>query len=246
MNFYSYLSFYYYYCNGFKVRNYFKFKENKNQGARISDYGLNRWVLRDRLNPEIESLFLMLCGILFHMAGAQTEKALAAMTVLVRGISSRPWLLERNELLEIRYTRLTEARRLSPPLRSCQTMPHWGTSSEFQRGERLYYDVKSGASFQLFLGAKFIFLFFNATGLLKNWKKQHFICSNLTLFIVPFFLSFFFSFFLSSFFSLEATAPSPLKWRPCVNACKMTSVTTFTQSAYPITVIRCSGDTDPT
>ena len=41
------------------------------------------------------------------------------------------------------------------------------------------------------------FLFFNATGLLKNWRKQHFICSNLTLFIVPFFL--FFSFFLFSF-----------------------------------------------
>ena len=40
-------------------------------------------------------------------------------------------------------------------------------------------------------------LFFNATGLLKNWKKQHFICINLTLFIVPFFLfTLFFSFFL--------------------------------------------------
>ena len=69
----------------------------------------------------------------------------------------------------------------------------------------------TGASFQLFLGGgRKFFLFFNATGLLKNWKKQHFICSNLTLFIVPFFLfslflSFLslFSFFLSffSFFS---------------------------------------------
>ena len=49
-------------------------------------------------------------------------------------------------------------------------------------------------------GPKF-FIFFNAIGLLKNWKKQHFICSNLTLFIVPFFLfSLFFSFFLFSFF----------------------------------------------
>ena len=65
----------------------------------IRDYGLNKWVLRDRLNPEIESLFLMSCGRLFHMAGAQTEKALEAMTVLVRGISSRPWLLERNARL---------------------------------------------------------------------------------------------------------------------------------------------------
>ena len=73
-------------------------------------------------------------------------------------------------------------------------------------------------SFQLFLGGPKIFLFFNATGLLKNWKKQHFICSNLTLFIVPFFFYFFsssffslFSFFLSSFFFLfpwGATAAS--------------------------------------
>ena len=70
-------------------------------------------------------------------------------------------------------------------------------------------------------GAKF-FLFFNATGLLKNWKKQHFICSNLTLFIVPFFLfslfSLFFSlfsFFLSFFlFPWGRPPPSLLKWRP--------------------------------
>ena len=68
-----------------------------------------------------------------------------------------------------------------------------------------------GASFQLFLGGPNFYKYFNATGLLKNWKKQHFICSNLTLFIVPFFLffSFFslFSFFFS--FSLGATAPQP-------------------------------------
>ena len=66
----------------------------------------------------------------------------------------------------------------------------------------------------------------NATGLLKNWKKQHFICSYLTLFIVPFFLfslffsflslfSFFLSFFLFFFFFFflggggGATAPQP-------------------------------------
>ena len=52
-----------------------------------------------------------------------------------------------------------------------------------------------------------IFLkFVYATGLLKNWKKQHFICSNSTLFIVPFFLfslfSLFFLFSFSSFFFL--------------------------------------------
>ena len=57
------------------------------------------------------------------------------------------------------------------------------------------------ASFQLFLGGSNFFNFSNATGQLKIWKKQHFICSNLTLFIVPFFLfSLFFFFF--SFFSL--------------------------------------------
>ena len=66
--------------------------------------------------------------------------------------------------------------------------------------------LSSGASFQLFLGGgggKIFYLFFNATELLKNWKK-HFICSNLALFIVPFFLSFFFLFFLFflSFFIL--------------------------------------------
>ena len=67
----------------------------------------------------------------------------------------------------------------------------------------LAYYLYSGASFQLFLGGgggQIFFLFFNSTGLFKNLKKQHFICSNLTLFIVPFFLSFFFLFF--SFFSL--------------------------------------------
>ena len=78
---------------------------------------------------------------------------------------------------------------------------------------------KPGASFQLFLGGQNFFLFFNVTGLLKNWKKQHFICSNLTLFIVPFFLfSLFFLFFVSFFFFsffLGATPPSPPKWRLC-------------------------------
>ena len=52
-------------------------------------------------------------------------------------------------------------------------------------------------------GANF-FKFFNATGLLQKWKKQHFICSNLTLFIDPFFpfylFSLFFIFFLFFFF----------------------------------------------
>ena len=84
----------------------------------------------------------------------------------------------------------------------------------------------SGGHFNFFLGGQKFFVFFNATGLLKNWRKQHFICSNFTLFWVPFFLSFFllffsFSFFLFFFFFFflgggggGATAPSPLKWRP--------------------------------
>ena len=73
-----------------------------------------------------------------------------------------------------------------------------------------------GCHFNFFLGGRNFFKFFNATGLLKNWKKQHFICSNMMLFIVPFFLfSLFFSFFFSSFFffffsfSLGAMAPQP-------------------------------------
>ena len=71
--------------------------------------------------------------------------------------------------------------------------------------------LRQGRHFNFFLGGQIFFLFFNATGLVKNWKKQHFICGNLTLFIVPFFLSFFFFlfflfflfFFLFLFFSFS-------------------------------------------
>ena len=77
-------------------------------------------------------------------------------------------------------------------------------------------------------GANFFFVF-SAIELLKNWKKQHFISSILTLFIVPcfyscclsFFFSFFSSFFFFSFFFLFPWGeggdgpPAPLKWRPC-------------------------------
>ena len=80
--------------------------------------------------------------------------------------------------------------------------------------------------FNFFLGDQNFFKFFNLTELLKNWKKQHFICSNLTFFIVPFFLFFFFFFFslffFFSFFFLFTFSlggggrrpPTPLKWRP--------------------------------
>ena len=68
-----------------------------------------------------------------------------------------------------------------------------------------------GRYFNFFLGGQNFFKFFNATGPLKNWKKQHLICSTLTLFIVPFFLSFFSSFFSFFFFFLGGdglSAPS--------------------------------------
>ena len=78
-----------------------------------------------------------------------------------------------------------------------------------------------GRHFNFFVGGQILFLFFHATGLLKNWKKHHFICSNLTLFIVPFFLSFFlfFSFFFLFSFSLGGDGPpAPLKWRPWIRS----------------------------
>ena len=85
-----------------------------------------------------------------------------------------------------------------------------------------------GRHFNFFLGgAKLFFIFQCHRSIEKIGKKQYFICSNLTLFIVPFFLfssffSFFlfFLFFLSFFFFLfpwgGRRPPSPLKWRPCI------------------------------
>ena len=58
--------------------------------------------------------------------------------------------------------------------------------------------IDAEASFQLFLGGQILFLFFNATGLLKNWRKKNTLYkvnSNLTLFVVQFFFFFFFLFF---------------------------------------------------
>ena len=55
--------------------------------------------------------------------------------------------------------------------------------------------------FNFFLGgANFFFIFRCHQTIEKLEKKQHFICSNLTLFIVPFFLSLFFLLFFSFFF----------------------------------------------
>ena len=74
----------------------------------------------------------------------------------------------------------------------------------------------AGASFQLFWGPQIFYIFSMSPDYWKIGKKQHFICSNLTLFIIPFFLSFFSSFFLFFLFFLSfflfpwgATAPQP-------------------------------------
>ena len=53
--------------------------------------------------------------------------------------------------------------------------------------------------FNFFLGCKIFFYFSMPLDYWKIGKKQHFICSNLTLFIVLFFLSFFSLFFLFFF-----------------------------------------------
>ena len=57
-----------------------------------------------------------------------------------------------------------------------------------------------GASFQLFLGGPNFFFIFQCHRTIEKLEKQHFICSNLTLVIVPFFIfSLFFLFFLFFF-----------------------------------------------
>ena len=85
--------------------------------------------------------------------------------------------------------------------------------------------MNQGRHFNFFLGDNFFFKFSMPPDSGKIWKKQHFICSNLTLFIVPFFLSFFpfflfflffFLFFFFFLFPWEATAPSPPQMTPLV------------------------------
>ena len=93
------------------------------------------------------------------------------------------------------------------------------------------FQLLQGRHFNFFLGAKFFFYSPMPPDYWKIGKKQHFICSNLTLFIVPFFslsffllffffFFFFFSFFFSFFFFLGGRGgrrpPAPLKWRPWI------------------------------
>ena len=87
----------------------------------------------------------------------------------------------------------------------------------------MYYSRCQERHFNFFLGANNFFPM--PPDYSKIGKKQYFICSNLTLFIVPFFLSsfLFFSIFLSfSFFSFSlgegATAPSSPQMTPLVDA----------------------------
>ena len=63
--------------------------------------------------------------------------------------------------------------------------------------------VRQGRHFNFFLRGPIFYIIFQCHWTIEKLKKQHFICSNLTLFIVPFFLFFSFvsfSFFFFSFF----------------------------------------------
>ena len=111
-----------------------------------------------------------------------------------------------------------------------QELRGWGSQWNEQWNSPNPRQFEQGRHFNFFLVGAKIFFSFQSQRTMEKLEKQHFICSNLTLFIIPFFLSFFFSFFslflfflffsffFSFFFSLGggATAPhpAPLKWRP--------------------------------
>ena len=93
----------------------------------------------------------------------------------------------------------------------------------------------SGASFQLFLEGKIFFLFFNGTGLLKNWKNR-------TLFVLigrysqfPFFFSVFlvFLFFLSFFPWGRQPPPQPPQMTPLTVLYRKLFQTYHTQRTVP-------------
>ena len=130
-----------------------------------------------------------------------------------------PWLLKEKQInfnCEAGLVRIKSTTSSNP----------WGTSVGRPRlgdfGDVRFVAMYPGASFQLFLGGQTIFFIFQCHRTVEKLEKQHFICSNLTLFIVPFFLSFFFivflffcfSFFFLFFFFLGGggrRSPSPLK-----------------------------------
>ena len=84
----------------------------------------------------------------------------------------------------------------------------WGRGFQMCRWSYHMYDMQ-GRHFNFFLGGKFFLDSSMPPDYWKIGKNQNFICSNLTLFIVPIFLSFFLFFLIFSFFfsfSLGATA----------------------------------------
>ena len=84
----------------------------------------------------------------------------------------------------------------------CHGWQHpWNAVIHSQQLSPVFIIVLGRGVILTFSWGQIFYLFFNATWLLKNWNNKHFICSNLTLFIVPFFLfSLFFSFFSLFFF----------------------------------------------
>ena len=90
--------------------------------------------------------------------------------------------------------------------------------------EVLFPEQEPGASFHIFLGAKFICYFSMLPDYYKTGKKTALHSSNSTIFMIPFFLSFFFFFFLFfpffflSFFLFHwkggRRPPASFKWRP--------------------------------
>ena len=83
---------------------------------------------------------------------------------------------------------------------ACQIETETGGSFNQNRNQKglIHSSVISTFSW----AGQIFFIIFQYHRTIENWKKKHFICSNLTLFIglVPFFLPFFFSFFLFCLF----------------------------------------------
>ena len=108
-----------------------------------------------------------------------------------------------------------------------------------------------GRHFNFFLGANKIFLNFSMPPYaMKYWKiskKHHFICSNLTLFIVLFFLSFSFFLLFSLFFHFFFFFLSPWKGRWPPSPPQMTPLLKMTRNSFCerlIMALDCSVEVD--
>ena len=139
----------------------------------------------------------------------------------VRLIRMRVWMTEWNmdEAYVLDYVLFSRSQQLGFPCyisynRSWLDQVHPIDPQKWNLLERKFYKSnvmidtiwnhgvqQAGASFQLFLGGPNFFYYFSMPpDYWKIGKKQDFICSNLMLFIVPFFLSFLFFFFSFFFF----------------------------------------------